>query len=499
MKINVSTHADAQVLILPLFENESLLSPSRKALLPWLEQSSASECPSLGKKGRVMLLYAPAGYSGIGVALVMGLGRRDEKASEEDRLSLVRNLSGRAMRKCREFGLSSVALSLKDIREIIGREGKLVCAVRESACAAGLGLYRNLRFKSDAEKADSDPEQLLFLVDSDTDLALQKAAKEGEIAAEAVLLARELVNCPASHLAPEDMAREAERLASSAVRCEILNGDDLRREEMNAFLSVSSGSSHDPRLIVLEYAPHGHEDDDPFVIVGKGLTFDSGGISLKPSAGMWEMKGDMAGAASVLGIFSALEKLGIQRRVIGLAGCAENMPDALATRPGDVVRTKSGKTVEIVNTDAEGRMVLCDVLSYAQKRWHPSFLVDIATLTGACVVALGPVVAGVFSRSGAVAEKIRLAGRMVGEEFWPMPVHERYMESLKSETADFANAGSREGGACAAAAFLSQFVDSDTDWAHLDIAGPGFLTKAVDNCPAGGSGFSVRTILELLR
>ena len=316
--------------------------------------------------------------------------------------------------------------------------------------------------------------------------------------AEAVILARNLANTPANSLTPEDMAEEARKLARRHdMNCEVLEREDIVSLGMGAFAAVAAGSANDPRLIILEHAPAGHADEAPLIVVGKGITFDSGGISIKPAAGMWEMKGDMGGAAAVMGLFEALGQLETPRRVIGLMACAENMPDARATRPGDVVKTLSGKTVEIVNTDAEGRLVLCDALTYAQRRWNPSMIVDVATLTGACVVALGDDVAGLFCQDATLAQRIKDFGDIVGEPYWPLPLWDRYFELLKSETADFANAGARAGGASSAAVFLKQFITFDGSWAHLDIAGPGFVTRKIPNCPAGGTGFAVRTLIEL--
>ena len=208
-----------------------------------------------------------------------------------------------------------------------------------------------------------------------------------------------------------------------------------------------------------------------------GITFDTGGISLKPPAKMHEMKGDMAGAAAVLGLFEALGRSDVPRRVVGIMPCAENMPDGRATRPGDIVTTLSGKTVEILNTDAEGRLVLCDALTWAQREYAPEVLVDLATLTGACVVALGTDVAAVFASDDGLSGRIRAAGDVVGDRFWPLPLWDMYFENLKSDVADIANVGPREGGAVNAALFLKQFVDKGVRWAHLDIAGPAYTAK----------------------
>ena len=266
-----------------------------------------------------------------------------------------------------------------------------------------------------------------------------------------------------------------------------------------ALLAVGQGSARPPRLVVLEHAPEGHEKDKPLILVGKGITFDSGGISLKPAANMQQMKCDMTGAADVLAAIATLAEEDAPRRVIGLLACAENMPDGRATRPGDVVRSAGGDTVEITNTDAEGRLVLCDALAYAQKQWTPAAMVDIATLTGACAVALGTELAGLFCDDTDLAERIRAAGGVGGENYWRLPLWQPYAEQLKSEVADICHTGPREGGAINAALFLKHFVREGVRWAHLDIAGVDWNAKKSPLCPVGASGFGARTLLELAR
>ena len=262
---------------------------------------------------------------------------------------------------------------------------------------------------------------------------------------------------------------------------------------------MGQGSARPPRLIVLEHAPEGHEQEKPLVLVGKGITFDTGGICLKPAANMHAMKGDMSGAAAVLATLVACAGDELPRRVVGIMACAENMPGGNAMRPGDVVRAASGDTVEIQNTDAEGRLALCDALDYAQKQWTPAAVVDIATLTGACAVALGTQVAGLFCDDDALAEHIRAAGAVGGENYWPLPLWKGYEDNLKSEVADICHMGPREGGAIHAALFLKHFVREGVRWAHLDIAGVDWATKKTALCPVGSTGFGARTLLELAR
>ena len=446
-----------------------------------------------GKKGEMGLLYGPPAHP-LSRAVVVGLGKLDALTYAET-LEEIRKGAGAAAVRCRELGVDTLALPVSGLARF---NADVERTIEEIVCAAMLGLWRNKAFKS-KEPEDADPRWLaLLFCDANVPDFPRLAARRGETHAEAVILARNLANTPANSLTPEDMAEEARKLARRHdMNCEVLEREDIVSLGMGAFAAVAAGSANDPRLIILEHAPAGHADEAPLIVVGKGITFDSGGISIKPAAGMWEMKGDMGGAAAVMGLFEALGQLETPRRVIGLMACAENMPDARATRPGDVVKTLSGKTVEIVNTDAEGRLVLCDALTYAQRRWNPSMIVDVATLTGACVVALGDDVAGLFCQDATLAQRIKDFGDIVGEPYWPLPLWDRYFELLKSETADFANAGARAGGASSAAVFLKQFITFDGSWAHLDIAGPGFVTRKIPNCPAGGTGFAVRTLIEL--
>ncbi len=486
--------ADVAVLFLAQGEKPEQAVPELSTTINWLSTSPGIH-DFYGKQGESMLLYGPTGNA-LSRILLVGLGSLQGLTAGE-RLDRVREAAGIAAVCCRKLHLETfgiVATSLFRLHEDAGR------VVEESVCAAMLALWRNNKFKSTNDAEDlPDPRQLIILITEATiPDAVRTAAHKGLSGALGVILARNLANTPANFLKPEDMAHEAENLAQRHnMICEFFDQDVIIKLGMGAFAAVAAGSVNEPRLIILEHSPAGHEHEIPLVVVGKGITFDSGGICIKPAAGMWEMKGDMGGAAAVLGLFEALGQLSVPRRVIGLMACAENMPGARAVRPGDVVTTYAGKRVEIVNTDAEGRLILCDTLAYAQQRWTPALIVDVATLTGACVVALGDDVAGIFCQNAVLSQQIQQIGELVGEPYWPLPLQKRYFENLKSETADFANSGPRAGGACSAAAFLQQFIQPTTTWAHLDIAGPAFVTRAITNCPAGATGFAVRTLLEL--
>ncbi len=298
---------------------------------------------------------------------------------------------------------------------------------------------------------------------------------DGEGIAAGMALTRDLGNLPANVCTPTYLASRARQLAREhkAVRVKILEAADLKRLKMGSFLSVTRGSEQPPKLIVIEYRG-GKTSSDPVALVGKGVTFDSGGISLKPGLGMDEMKFDMGGAASVFGAIEAIARIGAKLNIVGVIPACENMPSGRATKPGDIVTAMSGKTIEVLNTDAEGRLILCDAITYSRK-FKPRAVVDIATLTGACVIALGAHYTGLFSNDEGLAQDLDAAGRRADDRAWHMPIAEEYAEQLKSNFADMANIGGREAGAVTAACFLWKFTDG-LKWAHLDIAGTAWLS-----------------------
>ncbi|MGB9594165.1 MAG: leucyl aminopeptidase, partial [Anaerolineae bacterium] len=326
-------------------------------------------------------------------------------------------------------------------------------------------------------------------------------AKEGAAAgvqiAEAVNWARDLVNQPANYATPSILADEARRMAKTyGLKFQALGPAEMRTLGMGALLGVAQGSAQEPRFIILEH--NGRSDDpSPIVLIGKGLTFDSGGISIKPSEGMEKMKGDMAGAAAVFGAMRAVAALKIPRRVIGLVPATENLPSGTAYKPGDVLKAITGKTIEVISTDAEGRLILADALGYAQ-RYQPVGVVDLATLTGSCVVALGTFVAGLFANDDALAARIEAASKATNEKVWRMPMWDEYAEQIKSDVADVKNTGGRPAGSITAAKFLEKFAEN-MPWAHLDIAGPAAAEKDGPYQPKGGTGFGVRLLVQMLR
>ena len=361
-----------------------------------------------------------------------------------------------------------------------------------------LGNFVDRRFKTDDEEA-LPPIKVCEIVSArpiTTDI--EQAVEAGWALAEATNLARELGNAPGNVLTPRVFAdRAAALVAEHGIQVEILDETAINGLGMGLLLGVAQGSVEPPRLIVMRHQPSGAPKSPVLGLVGKGITFDSGGISLKSADGMEQMKGDMAGGAAVVCAMRAIGALGVPVRVIGVVPTTENMPGGRATKPGDVLTSASGRTVEVVNTDAEGRLILGDALWYARQQ-GATHLVDVATLTGACVVALGKVASGLFGQSQAWLDTVRQSADRAGERAWPLPLYEEYREQLRSETADIRNSGGRPAGACTAATFLKAFV-GDAPWAHVDIAGTAWNDDSQSSGPQGSTGVMVRTLAELAR
>jgi leucyl aminopeptidase len=328
--------------------------------------------------------------------------------------------------------------------------------------------------------------------------AVRAAYAERKAIADGVLMARDLVNEPANVLYPAEFARRATALKKVGVQVEVLDVLKLKKLGMNALLGVGQGSAHDSRVVVMRWNG-AKKSDAPVAFIGKGVCFDTGGISIKPAAGMEDMKGDMAGAACVTGLMHALAARKAKVNAVGVIGLVENMPDGKAQRPGDIVKSMSGQTIEIINTDAEGRLVLGDVIWYCAQRFKPKFMVDLATLTGAIIVALGHEYAGMFANNDQLAERLSKAGEDTGELVWRMPLAKEYDKMIDSKFADMKNTGgSRWGGAITAAQFIKRFVDDKMPWAHLDIAGTGFDSRQNEINKSWGSGWGVRLLNQLV-
>ena len=355
-----------------------------------------------------------------------------------------------------------------------------------------LGSYHFDKYKSEAVKSEKLTVTVFNLIPNAAVII-----KEAAAICDAVCHARDLANEPGNVINPETLAEEAVQTAKKYnLQVEVLSADAMRKLGMGAILAVGQGSTHEPKMAVLKYA---NGQDKPYVaFVGKGITFDSGGISIKPSEGMGEMKDDMTGAAAVLGAMQAIAVLQLPVNVIGIMACAENMPSGSAQRPGDIIKAGSGKTIEVDNTDAEGRLVLADAVWYACRKGAAK-VIDIATLTGAVSIALGEHTSGIISNDNTLAEEIKNAGRRVGEAWWQLPIVEEAEDMLKSTCADIKNSAGRPAGTITGGVFIGQFVDKGTSWAHLDIGGTSTAKKTEGHLPEGCTAFGTATLIELAR
>jgi leucyl aminopeptidase len=359
-----------------------------------------------------------------------------------------------------------------------------------------LRTYRFDKYKTKLKKEDKPVLQKLTVLTNQAAEA-KKAAEALEAIAEGVFLARDLVSEPPNVLYPVSYAKRCEELKELGVKVEVLDEKQMAKLGMGALLGVGQGSERESRLVVMRWEG-GPKKQQPIAFVGKGVCFDTGGISLKPAGGMEDMKWDMGGSATVVGLMKALAGRKAKANVIGVVGLVENMPDGNAQRPGDVVTSMSGQTIEIINTDAEGRLVLADALWYTQDRFKPQFMLDLATLTGAMMVALGQVNCGYFSNSDELVAKLEAASKASGEKIWRMPLGEEYNKMMDSDIADVKNAGARWGGSITAACFLERFVN-DLPWVHMDIAGMAWSQKDSPTVPKGGTGWGVRLLDEMVR
>jgi len=440
-----------------------------------------------GKKDDEVILFSPSEIKAERVIL-LGIGKAKEIDFEK-----LRKMSGKAVKKCIRKNLSQVLVAVPSFKKI---KMEILQVLEPLLEGAFLGNHIFDRYKK--EKKLKTLKTINFLVGSETAKTFRKLPLQVETTCKGTVLAREWVNIPSNDKRPEQFARSITMQARKAnLTVNVLTEKELKQKKFGALLAVAKGSSSKPCLVTLEHKPKNFKTT--VVLVGKGVTFDSGGINLKPTGSLDTMKMDMAGAATVAAALIATAELKPKIRVIGVLPVVENMPSGDAIRPGDIVKSFSGKTVEIGNTDAEGRLILADAMSYAVKKYKPKVLIDMATLTGACVVALGEKIAGLFSFDNDLAEMIIQSGEKLHERCWQLPLPEDYKEQLKSDFADINNmANTRWGGAITAALFLSEFV-SDTRWAHIDIAGPAYIKKENAYCPAGGTGFGVRLICEILK
>jgi len=433
----------------------------------------SGECK--GKPGELTLLHNPVGFAAKRV-LLAGCGKQDAFDA-----AALRRTVGAAVRHLKSKSLRNVALDLES--------GDVSAAVE----GAILGDFEPDRLKTDPDKSGNKPlESFTICSNSATEAALQR----GVILAESQNFTRDLVNEPGNLMTPTELANRAKAMAAeSGLECEVLDRARMQQLGMGSLLAVAQGSAEPPAFIIVRYRPEKASSADHLGLVGKGVTFDTGGISIKPAEGMEKMKYDMAGGAAVLGAMRAIARLKPTIAVTAFVPTVENMPGSRAVRPGDIITSLSGKTVEVLNTDAEGRLILNDAITYAQ-RLGCTHLVDAATLTGAIVVALGHVHVGAFTNNQALLDKLQTAAKRQGEKMWQMPLDDEYKEQLKSAFADLPNIGTRWGGSITAAYFLKEFAEP-TPWVHLDIAGTAWLDEGKPHLAKGPSGVCVRTFVDL--
>ena len=439
-----------------------------------------------GKGGSALELILPEGLK-VARLVVIGTGKTSELKPKD-----ILKLGGAAMGK--------LPAAASDGTVFAEFAGGALSAEQAADLAQGVRLraYAFDRYKT-KRKDDETPTAKRSVTIAVADvIAAHKAYQSREAVAEGVVMARDLVNEPANVLHPEEFARRALALKKAGVAVEVLDLKALKKLGMNALIGVGLGSRRESRVVVMRWNG-GKKGEAPLAFIGKGVCFDTGGISIKPAAGMEDMKGDMGGAACVTGLMQALAGRKAKINAVGVIGLVENMPDGNAQRPGDIVTSMSGQTIEIINTDAEGRLVLADVIWYAARRFKPKFMIDLATLTGAIIVALGQEYAGMFANNDQLAERLSKAGEATGEKVWRMPLSAEYDKMIDSKFADMKNTGgSRWGGAITAAQFIKRFVDDKTPWAHLDIAGTGFDSRQSDINKSWGSGWGVRLLDRLV-
>ncbi|MBV9073517.1 MAG: leucyl aminopeptidase [Acidobacteria bacterium] len=440
-----------------------------------------------GKPLEFALLYRPAGVKARRVLLVGG--GKEAKFTPND----LRKIAGLAARQLKAKNIRELAIALPS-----GVHFHPDNAVRAAVIGAVIGDFDPDTYKSDRKDQRLNSLTIVAPPGSDEKL-LHSAIEEGRIIGESQNFARELVNEPGNRLTPTILAERARKMAAeNGLDCEVLGADQIKALKMGAFWSVAQGSDEPPACIILKYSPAGAPAQPILGLVGKAITFDTGGISIKPADGMEKMKYDMAGGAAMLGTMRAIAQLKPKVKVNAVICASENMPSGKAQKPGDVQIAMSGKSIEIINTDAEGRLVLADGLTYARTKLGCTHLVDAATLTGACVVALGMVNAGIFANDDSMYERFQKASHQGGEKLWRLPLDDEYRDIIKSNIADIMNSGGRYGGAVTAAMFLKEFVE-DKPWIHLDIAGTAWIDDAKPFIAKGPSGVAVRSLIEFVR
>ena len=482
----------SEVLVLPVFEDTKTLSESldvvdkaAKSLLTGLLKSGDFK----GERYKTFMIYPQGTITAKRIALV-GLGKK-----EKFDLDIMRGAGGKAFQYVRDLGMKIIHLP-DDLVEV---KGFSLSELLEAFLTGGsLGVYQ---FKelitTEREKNKELDECIVICTNHRKAQGIDKALNNVKALSRAVYLARTLVSLPANKKTPTILAKQAQAIAKeNKLKFRVITEVQARKMGMGAFLAVAQGSREPAKMIILGYRGN-PSFGAPIVIIGKGITFDSGGISLKSPNKMEQMKDDMAGGAVVMGTIQAVAQMKLSLNVVGIIPATENLPGGKAYKPGDVLTSLSGQTIEVISTDAEGRLVLADALTYAE-RYTPKAIVDLATLTGACITALGDYVAGIMGNDHVLLNKVKAASDKTGEKVWELPLWEEYFEYLKSDIADFKNVGTRAAGTITGGMFLKKFV-YDTPWVHVDIAGPTWYEKEKPYIPKGASGFGVRLLVQFLK
>jgi leucyl aminopeptidase len=487
LRADPAGHA-APLLALPVLEGDA-----QDAAFTALDQALGGQLAALrtrgdvrGTFGETVLFFPAAGAVPAERVLLVGMGKAADLTAER-----LRRAAGSAAKQAAKSRASSLAFALP----------ASVVADRVAARAVAEGLvlgayeFREMKSADEEKPAPVSLDEAAILLPEGADAGeAAEGARVGEIVARAENLARTLGNLPGNVATPAYLAQTAERIAGErGLQVTILGPEEMRAEGMGALLAVAQGSEQEPRLIVLEHRG-GAEGGKPLVIVGKGLTFDAGGISIKPAQGMEDMKFDMCGGAATIAAMQAIAELEVPVNVVGIVPSSENLLGGAAMKPGDILRAHGGKTIEVVNTDAEGRLILADAISYA-KRFDPAAMLDAATLTGACVIALGHAATGVMGNDQALVNEVLAAGEATGERCWQLPMFDDYREQIKSDYADIKNSGGRPAGAITAGWFLREFV-GDWPWVHLDVAGTAYGDGKVSYLTKGGTGVPTRIFVE---
>ncbi|MET0621702.1 MAG: leucyl aminopeptidase [Pyrinomonadaceae bacterium] len=485
---------DVQALAVAVFKDEG----AGEGFLKELDEASGGLVSSVleseemkGKEGESVYLHLTAGPSGPKAKrlLLVGVGERADYGAAQ-----VSQFGGLAIRQLRARNVKSVGL----VPRLEGGDAER--AASSAVEGAVMGLFEPDKYRT-VDKEERAVERLVVFAGGADEEALRRGAERGRIVGESVNFTRDLANEPGAYMTPTIMAERAQEIANEfGLEIDVLDQARMEQEGMGALLSVARGSDQPPKMMVLTYMPEGKErvedGEDFLALVGKGITFDTGGISIKPSENMELMKYDMTGGATVLGVMRAVAQLKPSIPVLGVVPSTENMPSGKATKPGDVVRAMTGKTIEVINTDAEGRLILADAVSYA-KKLGATRVVDMATLTGAVSIALGDVNTGILGTDQELINEVIESGREVGEKFWQLPLDKEYSKQIKSDIADIKNVGGRKAGTITAAAFIKEFADG-ISWAHLDIAGTAWGDEAKPFRAKGPTGVAVRTLLNFV-